>query len=67
VQEQEVCNLFFSHVELTSAATAVNIADTIYQSLITNGIKHKVLQLHMIGFGSDGVSIMHGEHARTVV
>ena len=62
-----MCNLFFSLVELTSGATAVNIADTIYQSLITNGIKHEVLQLRMIGFASDGASMMRGEHAGTVV
>lgn len=64
--ENEVCNLFFSLVELTTGATAVNIADAIYQSITTSGVKHEVLQRRMIGFASDGASVMRGEHAGTV-
>jgi hypothetical protein len=65
--ENEVCNLFFSLVELTSGATAENIADAIYQSLVANGVKPEVLQHRMIGFASDGASVMRGEHAGTAV
>ena len=65
--ENEVCNLFFSLVELTSKATAANIANAIYQSLTESGVKHEILQLQMIGFASDGASVMRGENAGTVV
>ena len=63
--DNEQCNYFYELLEMKDGATGSNVASSVFESLKPIGEEN--LKKNMIGFGTDGASVMRGQHAGAAV
>lgn len=63
--DDEVCNIFYDLVELSNGSTGIEIARAVLRSF--GDLGEKMLSSRLIGFASDGASVMTGQYAGAAV